>query len=624
MNRYQNNAFRVLGLLPTASMAEIMSRVNEIKVKQSLGVNVTFEYDFPWMGPIDRSEENVISALQRLVDPVLRFKEKIFCFWIIKDIDKQALHLLSQNKRKDAYQIWGSEIKSQDAASYNDTILAYLNQAVLVHSSVIGEEMFVKYDVDALVENKVSINQSRNLVCPKCQARYEEQYKYCFDCGAALTIAPIEKTIKSKKRLTELDEMHWKNWQFIWKRFLFISSQEPFWEVLNKTAEEINDPRLNETKISEIRDNFISNILEPNFIFISQALSAKDFERVKKHSNLINGINLPPGVLKRELNKLLNYHITSLDVLSKKTNENVEMENDKNNLINLYSKLYNQTQNYIYEVSLVDINGASDFVLTRDNVSKTLRDISIKIHNKFEDYEKAFEVIECAIEVAGTSYQKQNLERDEKVCKEHFDSWRKNNPAPASVQGAEDSRVTTSASRSEGSRSATTSKAQSRPIPKTVPSSQSQKKSNVWGWLVWIVIFIIIRSLNSNHTSSAPSSSSAETFVHDGLYHCSDYDHNQAELLKPAESEGKSIESDRTALNSHSEELDSLMTEINGMGVTSDSPQYLIDSYNAKIDGYNAKKTSYRSDLQEFNNRVDAFNVSNNTYNKYLETHCRK
>ena len=313
MNRYQNNAFRVLGLLPTASMAEIMSRVNEIKVKQSLGVNVTFEYDFPWMGPIDRSEENVISALQRLVDPVLRLKEMIFCFWIIKDIDKQALHSLSQNKRKDAYQIWGSEIKSQDTAPYKDTILAYLNQAVLVHSSVIGEEMFVKYDADTLVENKVSINQARNLVCPKCQARYEEQYKFCFDCGVALTKAPIEKTIKSKKRLTELDEMHWKNWQFAWKRFLFISSQEPFWEVLNKTAKEINDPRLNETKISEIRDNFLSNILEPNFIFISQALSAKDFDRVKKHSNLINGINLPPGILKRELNKLLNYHITSLE-----------------------------------------------------------------------------------------------------------------------------------------------------------------------------------------------------------------------------------------------------------------------------------------------------------------------
>ena len=87
------------------------------------------------------------------------------------------------------------------------------------------------------------------------------------------------------------------------------------------------------------------------------------------------------------------------------------MENDKNNLMNLYSKLYNQTQNYIYEVSLVDINGASDFVLTRDNVSKTLRDISIKIHNKFEDYEKAFEVIECAIEVAGTSYQENKILR---------------------------------------------------------------------------------------------------------------------------------------------------------------------------------------------------------------------
>ena len=128
----------------------------------------------------------------------------------------------------------------------------------------------------------------------------------------------------------------------------------------------------------------------------------------------------------------------------------------------------------------------------------------------------------------------------------------------------------------------------------------------------------------SASTTSYSSPSSTDTFVHDGLYHCSDYDINQANLLKPSESESQSIENDRTALNSRSDELDSLMSEIKGMGVNGDLPQDIIDSYNAKVDAYNAKKSSYNTDLQVFNNRVDAYNASKNAYNNYLDAHCRK
>ena len=72
MLRYQNNVFRILGLKPNVSMQEIMQRVNEFKVKKSLDMDVVYEYDFPWMGPLDRSEQNVLNALQRLGNPVSR------------------------------------------------------------------------------------------------------------------------------------------------------------------------------------------------------------------------------------------------------------------------------------------------------------------------------------------------------------------------------------------------------------------------------------------------------------------------------------------------------------------------------------------------------------------------
>ena len=69
MYRYENNAFRVLGITPSASMKDIMQRVNEVKVKESLGMQATYDYDFAWMGPVDRSAQGAISALQRLENP---------------------------------------------------------------------------------------------------------------------------------------------------------------------------------------------------------------------------------------------------------------------------------------------------------------------------------------------------------------------------------------------------------------------------------------------------------------------------------------------------------------------------------------------------------------------------
>src|SRR3990167_2933304 len=100
MHRYQNNAFRVLGLTPSASMNDIMQRVNEIKVKESLGMPATYDYDFPWMGPVDRSAQGARSALQRLEIPVARLKEEMCWFWFDTEKDKQAIeHLVAGNRQ---------------------------------------------------------------------------------------------------------------------------------------------------------------------------------------------------------------------------------------------------------------------------------------------------------------------------------------------------------------------------------------------------------------------------------------------------------------------------------------------------------------------------------------------
>ena len=106
MNIYQNNAFRVLGLLTNAGTKDIVSRAEEIKAKKSVDVHDVYEYDFPWLGPLDRSEENISSAVQRLEDPVRRIKQELSWFWVQSQDDKDALTWLSRYRPKSAVDIW--------------------------------------------------------------------------------------------------------------------------------------------------------------------------------------------------------------------------------------------------------------------------------------------------------------------------------------------------------------------------------------------------------------------------------------------------------------------------------------------------------------------------------------
>ena len=109
MHRYQNNAFRLLGVLPNASTSDIMRRANEIKVKLSIGADVMYEYDFPWMGILLRNEQNLINAAQRLEDPVARIQEELSWFWVYSERDQQAINFLSQQKRQSAHDTWQCE-----------------------------------------------------------------------------------------------------------------------------------------------------------------------------------------------------------------------------------------------------------------------------------------------------------------------------------------------------------------------------------------------------------------------------------------------------------------------------------------------------------------------------------
>lgn len=75
-----NNAYRVLGLPADASQESIHEANSSIRRVLKIGVSKSSPWDLAWIGPINRSEKDLQSAIGRLMNPVQRLQERLFWF----------------------------------------------------------------------------------------------------------------------------------------------------------------------------------------------------------------------------------------------------------------------------------------------------------------------------------------------------------------------------------------------------------------------------------------------------------------------------------------------------------------------------------------------------------------
>ena len=586
MLRYQNNAFRILGLQPNVSMHEIMKRVNEIKVKISLGMEIVYEYDFPWMGKLDRNEHSVINALQRLENPISRLKEEIFWFWFETDCDTRAINYLIQNNREGAHNAWSALITEENPTK--KSMSAFMNQIILAHSSVIGEENNVRYK---------------------------------------------DETKKTEEKNITLNERHWKNWKVVINRFTLLASNELFREMVKNKAERIDDPRLSTIKVDEICDNFLQDIVEPNFAFMSHALISKDYQRVKEHSSLLcedwipYDSSFPSEILRKGFNSvlssqtdLLNRHAQNA---AKELNRVEKGEKDADKaIIDIYSKLIDNVKDIIYEGDLVDPNSISDFALAKNELAKVIRNCAIVLNNilvedtnlpqeeenKVYKAYQAYEMIKKALEYTTTTYIRQKYEKDEELLK--------NNLAMARAYTKYHKQL----------------------------SSRAKWKS-VLAFLFWggiILYFIIIpmfneynSSSNKTITSTSPYSSSKPSTSTSSYSSNADYNEvqyalnqledrieNLAKVIKKKETRILELEALYKAEEDKLEALESEMKRLDlRIENTIVGKDKLIDEYNQKVEQYNDIFNSYENIYLEYDKLFDEYEKDIITYKRLVEAY---
>ncbi len=620
MYKYQNNAFRILGLLPSASMQEIMSRVSEIKVRKSIGLEVVYEYDFPWMGPLDRSEENVINALQRLEDPIARLKEEIFWFWLESEEDKKALNCLKDNKRQAAHEIWRSITYDRNIQNISsaypaeepskESIAACLNEAILAHSSVIAKEQSIRYQQEELRESKIIVQQeSEVFCCPDCHKIYDKEWKICLKCGVKLLAQKNERKeeiVKSRESSVVLNESHWKNWRFTLNKLCSLNKLNGYWRKVNDRAQKINDARLSDTKINEIKESFLYEISSVNFTFISQALAFKDYERVKKHSSLINGINLPTNILKQGFNRSLASQVDSLNQNCRNVSEEISKLPEGmsiKDILAIHSRFYSRIKEQIKEGNLVDINCISDFALARDNVATELRNMANMINNKFNNYVEALAIINEAVNQAASTYIKERFQKDEDIITNNL---------------AAQSRASSNVGSEVGRKIKLVDKGWDsiKKIFKN-PFSFPNWKYLITVWkavFIWggIIIFVIIASSsNSNKSSGASSYSNSSA-------------NSEISLLDAEISSGRTKLVDlETYVNSGTEKLTAMKDEIDQLDAkykyATDVPTDITQYYNTKVEEYNSLLKIYNQVYDEYKALLNETNAKINKRNELIK-----
>ena len=160
---------------------------------------------------------------------------------------------------------------------------------------------------------------------------------------------------------------------------------------------------------------------------------------------------------------------------------------------------------------------------------------------------------------------------------------------------------------------------------KNKPDNDYEKgPSKSWMWVLGVIgFFILIGIFSGDSSSTSTSSSTPDGLVRVGQYMCSQYNANQADLLKPSDSE-TSIQLASSSLDQRDAELTRMRNEIDSSYVSEYSSQYEINQYNTQVDDYNSKLAKYKSDINSYNTRMDNYNGQVDKYNNYLKTHCTK
>lgn len=127
----QNNPYRVIGLLSNTSEREIQKQKSKITKYISIGKQVETEYDFPFLGEVNRNEKTINQAFSLVEQSQEKVSQSLFWFLNTNSFDNTALSYLIKGDQEKAVELWekvtvGKELTSKNYSCFNNLATLYL------------------------------------------------------------------------------------------------------------------------------------------------------------------------------------------------------------------------------------------------------------------------------------------------------------------------------------------------------------------------------------------------------------------------------------------------------------------------------------------------------------------
>lgn len=175
MQKINNNPFRVIGVVANSTAREIQSRKGKIHAYSRVGKEISSDYDFKFLEPISRREEDLTKAFSEIEQHKNIIDHSLFWFTNLNAIDETAIqHLISGNKDK-AIEIWekiteGKDISSRNYSAFNNIGTLYfiekseekLKQAIEYKIKLIQSEHFQEF-VHTVADEMYTIDSQKQV-----------------------------------------------------------------------------------------------------------------------------------------------------------------------------------------------------------------------------------------------------------------------------------------------------------------------------------------------------------------------------------------------------------------------------------------------------------------------------
>lgn len=125
MKLIQDNPYRIAGILANASEKDLQKQKSKITKYASIGKQVDSEYDFPFLGKTDRSENSITKAFSSIEQNQDKVSNSLFWFLKANTFDETAIIYLINGDKEKAVEIWekvtnGKEVTSKNFSCFNN------------------------------------------------------------------------------------------------------------------------------------------------------------------------------------------------------------------------------------------------------------------------------------------------------------------------------------------------------------------------------------------------------------------------------------------------------------------------------------------------------------------------